>query len=101
MRIVYLHGFASSPQSSKAQFFAAKFCEAGVPFEAPDLDGGDFERLTKKEAAKLTEELNKLNDTLGGIRKMKRLPGAIFIVDPHRERIAEGIARGIIAYRGR
>jgi small subunit ribosomal protein S2 len=51
-------------------------------------DNGDFERLTKKEAAKLTEELNKLNDTLGGIRKMKRLPGAIFIVDPHRERIA-------------
>ena len=46
MRIVYLHGFASSPQSSKAQFFAAKFCEAGVPFEAPELDGGDFERLT-------------------------------------------------------
>jgi len=49
---------------------------------------GDFERLTKKEAAKLTEELNKLTATLGGIRKMKRLPGAVFIVDPHRERIA-------------
>jgi small subunit ribosomal protein S2 len=49
---------------------------------------GDFERLTKKEAAKLTEELNKLNATLGGIRKMKRVPGAVFIVDPHRERIA-------------
>ena len=49
---------------------------------------GDFDRLPKKEAARLTEELNKLNATLGGIRKMKRLPGAIFIVDPHRERIA-------------
>ena len=49
---------------------------------------GDFERLTKKEAAKLTEELNKLSDTLGGIRKMKRLPGAVFVIDPHRERIA-------------
>jgi small subunit ribosomal protein S2 len=49
---------------------------------------GDFERMTKKEAAKLTEELVKLNTTLGGIRKMKRLPGIIFIVDPHRERIA-------------
>ena len=44
--------------------------------------------MTKKEAAKLTEELNKLNATLGGMRKMKRLPGAVFIVDPHRERIA-------------
>jgi small subunit ribosomal protein S2 len=49
---------------------------------------GDFDRLTKKEAAKLTEELTKLQATLGGIRKMKRLPGAVFIVDPHRERIA-------------
>ena len=49
---------------------------------------GDFERMTKKEAAKLTEEMNKLQATLGGIRKMKRLPGAVFIVDPHRERIA-------------
>jgi len=49
---------------------------------------GEFDRLPKKEAAKLTEELTKLNATLGGIRKMKRIPGAVFIVDPHRERIA-------------
>jgi small subunit ribosomal protein S2 len=49
---------------------------------------GEFERLPKKEAAKLTEELTKLTATLGGIRKMKRVPGAVFIVDPHRERIA-------------
>lgn len=49
---------------------------------------GDFERMTKKEAAKLQEELTKLSGTLGGIRRMKRLPGAIFVVDPHRERIA-------------
>jgi len=49
---------------------------------------GDLDRLPKKEAAKLMEELTKLQATLGGIRKMKRLPGAVFIVDPHRERIA-------------
>ena len=49
---------------------------------------GDFERMTKKEAAKLSEELGRLTATLGGIRKMKRLPGMVFIVDPHRERIA-------------
>jgi len=40
MRVVYLHGFASSPQSSKARFFAGKFAEAGVAFEAPQLDQG-------------------------------------------------------------
>jgi small subunit ribosomal protein S2 len=49
---------------------------------------GEFERLPKKEAAKLTEDLNRLQAMLGGIRRMKRLPGAVFIVDPHRERIA-------------
>jgi small subunit ribosomal protein S2 len=49
---------------------------------------GEFERMTKKEAAKLTDELNRLLAMLGGIRKMKRLPGAVFIVDPHREGIA-------------
>ncbi len=46
MRIVYLHGFASSPQSSKAQFFRRKFAAAGVPVEIPQLDEGRFERLT-------------------------------------------------------
>lgn len=46
MRIVYLHGFASGPQSSKAQFFRARFAERGVPFEIPQLDEGNFETLT-------------------------------------------------------
>ena len=49
---------------------------------------GDFERMSKKEAAKLQEELAKLQVTVGGMRKMKRVPGAVFIIDPHRERIA-------------
>jgi pimeloyl-ACP methyl ester carboxylesterase len=46
MRVVYLHGFASSPHSTKARFFAGKFAQAGIPFEAPALDAGDFQNLT-------------------------------------------------------
>ena len=56
-------------------------------------EAGEFERLTKKEASKLSEEIVKLNAVLGGIRKMRRLPGALFIVDPHREEIAVAEAR--------
>jgi pimeloyl-ACP methyl ester carboxylesterase len=46
MRIVYLHGFASSPASSKARYFAGKFEEAGIEFDAPQLDEGDFRNMT-------------------------------------------------------
>jgi small subunit ribosomal protein S2 len=56
-------------------------------------DSGEFERLTKKEASKLNDEIAKLDAALGGIRKMRRLPGAVFVVDPHREAIAVAEAR--------
>ena len=56
-------------------------------------DNGEFERLSKKEAGKLTDEMNKLQKTLGGIRKMRRLPGAMFVIDPQREHIAVVEAR--------
>lgn len=46
MKIVYLHGFASSPQSNKARFFAERFQVLGIPFTAPELDEGNFETLT-------------------------------------------------------
>lgn len=45
-RVVYLHGFASSPRSSKAQFFRQKFAACGIPVEIPELDEGRFEELT-------------------------------------------------------
>lgn len=45
-RVVYLHGFASSPHSSKAQFFRRRFAASGVPMEIPRLDEGRFEELT-------------------------------------------------------
>ena len=43
---VYLHGFASSPQSQKAQAFTKRFAELGLPLTVPDLEGGDFKHLT-------------------------------------------------------
>lgn len=46
MRIVYLHGFASGPSSSKAQFFRRRFEEHGVPVEIPQLDESNFQALT-------------------------------------------------------
>lgn len=49
---------------------------------------GVFEQLTKKEAAKRREERYKLENVLGGIKDMPKLPGAIFIVDLKKERIA-------------
>jgi pimeloyl-ACP methyl ester carboxylesterase len=46
VRIVYLHGFASSPQSGKAQFFSRRFRDLGFDVEIPALDEGDFSKLT-------------------------------------------------------
>jgi small subunit ribosomal protein S2 len=54
---------------------------------------GEFERLTKKEASRLTDEMTRLQRTLGGMRRMRRLPGALFVIDPHREHIAVTEAR--------
>jgi len=53
--IVYLHGFASSPNSGKAQFFRRKFAAAGVPMEIPQLDEGNFEGLTISGQLKVIE----------------------------------------------
>ena len=54
---------------------------------------GTFDRLPKKEVVKLDLEIEKLEKFLGGIKEMKQLPGALFIVDPRKERIAVSEAR--------
>ena len=54
---------------------------------------GQFDLLPKKEVIKLVAEREKLEKNLGGIREMKKLPGAMFIVDPRKERIAVAEAR--------
>ncbi|MDD2218042.1 MAG: 30S ribosomal protein S2 [Eubacteriales bacterium] len=54
---------------------------------------GTFEKLSKKEVIKLKLEYDRLEKFLGGIKDMKGMPGAIFIVDPKKERIAIKEAR--------
>ncbi|MBT7609030.1 MAG: 30S ribosomal protein S2 [Bacteriovoracaceae bacterium] len=49
---------------------------------------GDFELLTKKERIKIEKDVVKLEKNLGGIKDMRKLPGALFVVDPNNERIA-------------
>jgi small subunit ribosomal protein S2 len=49
---------------------------------------GNFDLLPKKEVSRLSDELEKLERFLGGIKDMHRLPDAVFIVDPKKERIA-------------
>ena len=54
---------------------------------------GDFDVLPKKEVIKLVAEREKLEANLGGIREMRNLPGALFVVDPRKEHIAVTEAR--------
>ncbi len=56
-------------------------------------EDGTFEILPKKEVIKLRGEIEKLEKFLGGIKDMKKIPGAMFIVDPRKERIAVAEAK--------
>ena len=56
---------------------------------------GQFDLLPKKEVIKLQHEREKLEANLGGIREMKKLPGALFVVDPRKEHIAVAEARAL------
>ncbi len=56
-------------------------------------EDGTFEVLPKKEVAALQKEWDKLEKNLGGIKNMKRLPDAIFVVDPKKEHICVQEAR--------
>jgi small subunit ribosomal protein S2 len=58
---------------------------------------GEFNRLTKKEALKLDEQIQRLNRYLGGVKEMTSLPGILFIVDVGKEKIAvaEAVRSGV------
>ena len=73
------HG-APADERAKALFARLK------AIETMEQDG-TFEVLPKKEVIELKKELAKLQKNLGGIKEMKRLPDAIFVVDPKKERI--------------
>ncbi len=71
-RIVYLHGFASSPQSKKAQFFKERFARHGVALDIPDLSPDGLERLTISgqlaivEQAARGEAVSLMGSSMGG-----------------------------------
>ena len=56
-------------------------------------DDGTFDLLPKKEVAQLTLEIEKLEKFIGGIENMNKIPSALFIVDPRKERIAVAEAK--------
>src|ERR1019366_915967 len=71
-RILYLPGFASSPASSKARFFAERLRGSGALIDIPDLADGDFEHLTISgqlrviERAAAGEPVALMGSSLGG-----------------------------------
>ncbi len=60
MRFVYIHGFASSPESRKARAFEAALAERGIGLKIPAMDEGDFEHLT------ISGQMGVLDRLLGG-----------------------------------
>jgi uncharacterized protein len=58
-RVIYLHGFASSPLSRKAQFFRQRFEALGIRVSVPDLVSGDFRDLTITGQLAVVEQLTK------------------------------------------
>jgi hypothetical protein len=71
-RLIYLHGFASSPSSQKARYFRERFEAVGVELAVPDLAEGDFERLTITgqlrviERVASAEAVSLMGSSLGG-----------------------------------
>src|SRR5689334_23367997 len=87
--VIYLHGFSSSPNSSKARRFQTELARRGVPFQCPDLNEPDFESLTTTRMLRQTSEAlaraNKgavalVGSSLGGfvaVHAAAQHPGAI------------------------
>ncbi len=61
--VIYLHGFASSPDSTKARYFSERLAAHGVPLATPDLNQPDFTTLTM---SRMLTQLSQLIDEAGG-----------------------------------
>lgn len=61
--VIYLHGFASSPESTKASYFAARLSERGLPLIAPDFNEPDFRTLTM---SRMLAQLSSVIEGAGG-----------------------------------
>ncbi len=77
----WLGGTLTNFQTVKASIDRLKKIEASK-------ENGEFVSLPKKEQAMLNREAEKLESNLGGFKDMKKLPGALFIIDPEKEHIA-------------
>ena len=91
-RLIYLHGFASGPESSKGRFFQSKFAETGRELELPGLTEGDFENSTVTQQLRFLEKLAGagpavlLGSSMGGYlaalfaaRHPERVPGVVLL----------------------
>ena len=84
----------------KLQDYPVKNCRDLKDIETMSEDG-TFDVLPKKEVVNIKKEWDKLEKNLGGIKEMKRIPDAIFVVDPKKEKICvqEAHALGITVNR--
>ncbi len=96
VQFIYLHGFASSPYSNKAQVFKAAFEERGLSLEIPDLEGNNFESMTLSSQIKIIEScLSKLEScryaligsSMGGylsalVSQLRKEVEAIYLMAP-------------------